>query len=44
MKVVLADVIEDTLATTVDELRADFPDVTGVVTDVRRDESVRGTP
>ena len=40
MKVVLADVIEDTLATTVDELRADFPDVTGVVTDVASYESV----
>lgn len=40
MKVVLADVIEDTLTTTVDELRAKYPDVTGVVTDVSSYESV----
>ena len=40
MKVVLADVIEETLSTTVSELRADFPDVTGVVTDVASYESV----
>jgi NAD(P)-dependent dehydrogenase (short-subunit alcohol dehydrogenase family) len=40
MKVVLADVIEETLNTTVDEMRAQFPDVTGVVTDVSSYESV----
>ncbi len=40
MKVVLADVIEDTLHQTVDEMGAQFPDVTGVVTDVSSYESV----
>jgi NAD(P)-dependent dehydrogenase (short-subunit alcohol dehydrogenase family) len=40
MKVVLADVIEDTLNTTVDELSAQFPDITGVDTDVSSYESV----
>src|SRR6476659_7726515 len=40
MKVVLADVIEDTLHATVDALSAQFPDITGVVTDVASYESV----
>ena len=40
MKVVLADVIEESLNSTVDEMRAQFPDVTGVVTDVSSYESV----
>src|SRR5437870_9274458 len=40
MKVVLADVNPDALDATVDELRAKGRDVTGVVTDVRKWESV----